>query len=1186
MIGKFFRALFSGIGITLMVTIVLSLLLWFLGSYLGFGETRPFETFTGQLIGLAILWILALIIILLLLLRGKRADESMADDIVNTVAEDPGAEDDEMVKAELGEMKTKLKSAMTTLRKSKLGRGHLYQLPWYVMIGPPGAGKTTAIINSGLNFPLAGELGDGPIGGVGGTRNCDWWFTNDAVLVDTAGRYTTQDSDAETDNAAWLGFLKLLKKHRKRQPINGAIVAISLSDLAMQDAMSTQAHAAAVRRRLQELRGKLGVRFPVYVLFTKADLIAGFTEFFDRLGKEERGQVWGFTMSLPKGRGQAAPAGPFDEEFTRLIERLNAQSVDRMQEETDPQRRALISGFPSQVASLRGIAREFLDELFQDNRFEDRQLLRGVYFTSGTQEGTPIDRLMMGMAKTFGIGRQAIGSGSGTGRSFFLTRLFTEVMFPEAGLVSADDKVERRYRWTRRAAFAATFIAAISSIGFWVRSYMGNSELIEQTEAQIASYKQLAEQIPRGAIEDTDLRPVSDALNILRDLPSNPATGEKDVPSALGFGLSQAKVLGNEEKLSYRAALNQHLLPRLLLRLEDQMQGNINNPDVLYDALKSYLMLGQAGPMNSEFVQDWITADWLDQFPGVANEPLREDLTTHLASMLDQPMAKIGLNNDVVEFARSVLTELPAAQRIYNSIISSDTATELPKFRLTDHGGPNIARAFQRASGAKLNEGVPGIFTYEGFHGTFLIEALGVASKMQAESFILGDQSQLDQSEASLLNISRDVLALYYTDFVAQYDALLGDIDILPMPDLATAADITGILSGASSPISNVLLAVAKETRLTEDRTPEVNTEGAQNVAKALAAGRRLSTRQRLLLEALSQTAGPGGTPEKPGEFVEKRFTWLHKLVEQKEGQPSELDGLISELVGVQKELTNRSFLGASAAAQAQSPALQQFRQSTSRLEGPLRRWAQQISVGSADVTAEGTRSAINETWAQTVLPFCTQATANAYPFNRKSRSDISIQDFTTLFAPDGLIDKFFNENLAKFIDTSTNPWSLKKNNPTDLGISETVLRQMQHAATIRTAFFPSGPVASVPFEIANFAMAEAKSLTLEIDGQVFEIAEQDTKPRPLRWPGNVGFAAITLNPPREGSTNTFKQEGPWAFFRLLDAIAVRKTSSPDLRRLNMNIGGRLVVLNMRVSSVRNAFSLPSLKRFKCPKSF
>ena len=54
-------------------------------------------------------------------------------------------------------------------------------------------------------------MGQGAVAGVGGTRLCDWWFTENAVLIDTAGRYTTQDSDAAVDRAGWDAFLDLLK---------------------------------------------------------------------------------------------------------------------------------------------------------------------------------------------------------------------------------------------------------------------------------------------------------------------------------------------------------------------------------------------------------------------------------------------------------------------------------------------------------------------------------------------------------------------------------------------------------------------------------------------------------------------------------------------------------------------------------------------------------------------------------------------------------------------------------------------------------------------------------------------------------------------------------------------------------------------------------------------------------------
>jgi type VI secretion system protein ImpL len=93
---------------------------------------------------------------------------------------------------------------------------------------PPRTGKTTALKQSGLHFPI--DLSD-DLKGVGGTRNCDWFFTEDAVLVDTAGRYVQQQSDPEIDAAEWLGFLDMLKKHRGKRALNGVILTLSLKEL-------------------------------------------------------------------------------------------------------------------------------------------------------------------------------------------------------------------------------------------------------------------------------------------------------------------------------------------------------------------------------------------------------------------------------------------------------------------------------------------------------------------------------------------------------------------------------------------------------------------------------------------------------------------------------------------------------------------------------------------------------------------------------------------------------------------------------------------------------------------------------------------------------------------------------------------------------------------------------------------
>ena len=957
--GLLYRVFRSTYGAIAFVALVAAGGILYYGPALGWGDVYPLAGWparlgiAGGVLAAALLGALAVH----LMRRRRRAGLDAA--LAAQTAPDPAAEAAEAVAGELGEMRAKLRAALATLRRSGLGRRSLHELPWYVMIGPPGAGKTTAIVNSGLKFPLAEAFGRSALGGVGGTRNCDWWFTDAAVLIDTAGRYTTQDSGAQEDDAGWTGFLALLRKHRKCQPINGALVAVSLADLSLSDEVTQAAHAQAIRRRLNELRDRLGVRFPVYVLFTKGDLIAGFAEFFETLGREAREQVWGFTLPLEPARGAApAPASPaaaFDAEFSALLARLNTQSLERMQQETDPQRRSLIAGFPGQVASVCGVARDFLAEVFLESRYDARHRLRGVYFTSGTQEGTPIDRLMMGMARTFGIGRQAIGTGRGTGRSYFLTRLFERVVFREAGLVAADDRVERRYRATRAAAIAATVLVALGAAGVWTRSYLANAAMIDAAQGDLARYRDAAAQVPSGPVADSDLPSVVPMLDILRALPVNAARppGDRAAPPGSGYGLYQGRVLGNDARLAYRAALNQQFLPRLLLRLEDQIQGNINDADGLYEALKVYLMLGGQGPLNPDLIAQWMTLDWQASFPGPARQQLRDDLATHLGALVSQPMAEVGLNGPLVEKAQALLLSMPMAQRIYNGILASPRALALPKWRVTDVGGPAVTRALTRSSGKPLNEGIEGIFTWRGFNEVFLGEALGVAKRIQSEAWVLGAGSTAEVSEPALLALSRDVLDLYYNDYVARYEGILSDVDIIPMDSLGHAVEVTNLLSGPTSPIVNLLLAISDETRLTEDRgaLATIGGGGLREGAKAAAAVEAtslLSVQAQAFVRALQGAQEAAGeAPRAPGAYVEERFAWLHDMVARKDGQPSQLDDLVRALEQVYREMSKLAFAGvATAPADPEASALFQLTQAAARLPGPMQRWVAQIATG------------------------------------------------------------------------------------------------------------------------------------------------------------------------------------------------------------------------------------------------
>ncbi len=1196
-IGRFLRSIYF---LLPLCAIAVSSMVWFYGPLLGWDEFYPLESATGRLITIGIIAFLTILTLVLVFWLRRRKDKKMATAIVEEAekaAEEAVDPSDQLALEETKELAGRMAEAMTLLKKSKIGGGgrkYLYQLPWYLIIGPPGAGKTTAIVKSGLKFPLAEQMGMNAIGGVGGTRNCDWWFTNDAVLIDTAGRYTTQESDATVDSGAWMGFLKMLKKHRKRQPVNGAIIAISLSDLSVQDEAERRAHALAIRARLRELREELGVRFPIYVMFTKADLIAGFTEFFEDLGREDRAQVWGFTLPLDTGKSEAGAMTKFDEEFDALVAQLDDRSVERMQAETDHARRSLIFGFPQQVASLKRVAHEFLDDVFQSNRFEERQLLRGVYFASGTQEGTPIDRLMMSMARTFGLGRQAIGSGQGQARSYFLNRLLTQVLFREAGLVSQDDKIARRYKWILRGSIATAVLVALGVGAAWTISFLNNRELLTEARDDVARYQELVSQIQVNPVKDADIASVIEPLNILRDLPENDfSTVEReDVEITYGFGLYQGAAVGSEAAQTYRGGLNQLLLPRLLMRLEQQMQTNINNPEFLYESLKVYLTLGLQSPgIDEDLVTQWMEIDWGLIFPGERNAQLRNDLTGHFSAMIKQPMKEIALNGPLVQQVRAIIASTPIAERTYQAIIQSQDARALPEWRVGEAGGPATQRALIRISGAPFTEGVAGIYTYDGFHNVFFPAVGDVAERVQNDSWVLGERAP-EMTEIALARLARDVLQVYYADYIRAWESVLGDLDVIPIGSMAQATEIINLISGPNSPLVNLVQSAAEETQLAESRLDLSLTEGVEGAAEigqdVILSG--LSVRTQQLLGVLSAaTPIPGQQPEnapKPGQPVQDRFAWLHNFVfPAKEGLPSPMDEMVLSMSEVYNELARVGVAGFGATAAGGGAADRLLIESERMPTGPIKRIAQQVANGAKGAAMGGMRSQINAQWQAQVAPLCRQALANRYPFNRKASADVALADFARLFAPSGMIDGFFNKHLLNFVDASSKPWKWNQQ-AASLGISAGVLAQFQHASEIRDSFFLAGPTPSVTFTVAPTALdPNASSVILEVEGQSLNYAHGPVQQAAMKWPGTPGARTrIAFQPGSAGAQNSIQTQGAWAFFRLLDRARISRSRS-DAFTASFSVGGKSASFAVQAGSVLNPFSLPALRSFSCPSS-
>jgi len=224
---KFLRYLLHPLFLALLGVIAISALVWYVGPLIAIGESRPLDPTWIRLTVIAVLFGLWVLRVIFRAWNQRRANAAL----VQGMTKGPSSAD-----KEIATLNQRFGEALDILKKTPgKGKGaQLYQLPWYIFIGAPGSGKTTALMNAGLTFPLAEKMGGASVRGVGGTRNCDWWFTDEAVLIDTAGRYTTQESNTAVDASAWDGFLALLRKSRPRRPINGVLLTVNIQDLLQQ----------------------------------------------------------------------------------------------------------------------------------------------------------------------------------------------------------------------------------------------------------------------------------------------------------------------------------------------------------------------------------------------------------------------------------------------------------------------------------------------------------------------------------------------------------------------------------------------------------------------------------------------------------------------------------------------------------------------------------------------------------------------------------------------------------------------------------------------------------------------------------------------------------------------------------------------------------------------------------------
>jgi type VI secretion system protein ImpL len=1164
------------------------------------------------LLAVLLIWLLVWAVRRVLAYRASKAlEKAMEEDADDARQFTPTKE-----QSDFDTLRTRMGEAVKTIKTSKLGqmtgRSALYELPWYMVIGNPAAGKSTAVVKSGLKFPFADKSG-AIIQGIGGTRNCDWFFTTEGILLDTAGRYSVH----EEDRSEWLGFLALLKKHRTKAPINGILIAVSLSELVGARPEATIQLAKNLRQRVQELTEKLEIFAPVYVLFTKADLISGFQAFFEKYDEREREKVWGATLAYdPEQRADVVEL--FDQRFDELREGLTEQMLSTMALNRSQSLEPGILSFPLEFATIKPALRSFLATLFEDNPYQFRPVFRGFYFTSAVQEGEVISRVSQAMGEQFDLSAPGAAAARplAAGQAYFLRDLFSKVIFADKNLVRQyTSKSKLRLR---TVTFGLAVLALALALGGWGAAYMGNRQLMERVSADLDKAVKLQQ-------ERVDLASRLGAMDVLQDRIRQLEKWRADRPWSVSLGLYQGVAIEQKLRAEYFMGVQQLMLEPVTANLERYLsevnrnaaklqpmtkppesavvavsaltsgsstatvspantegfvQASSTNVEDAYNALKTYLMLGDRQYMESGHLADQISRfwrSWLEQNRGAmptgemiqsAERVISFSLENLQADDFPVIQNNFGLLDQTRENLRRVVRGMPARERVYSGI-KARAATRYPPVTVARLVGD---RELDSVLGSYA---IPGTFTKEAWT-EYVEEAFKKASseELQSVDWVLKTSSRDDLSlEGSPDQIRKTLTDMYKQEYVAEWQRFLQGVNVVEFQSFDDAVKHMDQLGDLNrSPVKALMEALYEQTSWDN---PSVLNERLGRTQ----AGFMQWFKQTILRQAPSRVDVnvnlSSGKAEVPMGAIGKEFAALQRVMMSRDSSPTLLKGYLEALGKVRSRFNQIKNQGDPGPA-VKALMSETLNEGNSELAAVLRYVDEQMLVGMSDsaraslrpllvrplvqafaVMTRPVETEINRIWvAQVHEPF-SRNLADKYPFDKASKIEAAPSEIAKVFGADGAIASFSTQALGALVVRRGDAIVARTWADVGIRLSDDFVRGFPSwVAPLEGSSAGSGQaeaggggaagVSQTTFQILPSGAPGLMEYTLEIDGQVLRYRNTSAAWTNFVWPNPGGKPGVRISAvTTEGrSVEIFNEPGRFGLERLFSSAKQSKT--PD----------------------------------------
>jgi type VI secretion system protein ImpL len=1041
-------------------------------------------------------------------------------------------------------------------------------LPFYLILGPEGAGKTAVLQNSGVEPTLlAGQASAGG-GGVNPTRVANLWLVHQSLFLEVSGRIFASEPGRF---AEFLSHLRPASREPKWKSwwkpaqSSGSLRAVLLffdsREFSGTPELSKLDRAAQqIRERLLSAASVLGAEFPVYVVFTRLDALPYFGEFFARLPEGEAGQALGVLVSENQRGAEErvwaeAATKRLSGYFNSLFLRLNERRLLALTQELDAARKPAVYEFPREFKRIRTPLVQFLVDVFKPDPLKAGPRLRG-FFLMGTRKveraGT-IDLEATGLQPVGGVpGATQIfrpdvtslfskvaaktGSLSLVDRWMFVTDFFLKVLSqdrPRVKHIAAQSRIEQY----RQIAVGAAACLVLLLTFAWTISFFGNWRLVSAVRASVENAR-------RGGatLSLSNLQALDQLRMQLEDL-------ENDNSLSLHWGLYTGDTLNVTARKAYFGRLKELSLDRLNQELAAKLAraGGSNQSEgatPTYDRLKTHLTITALGcPVDRPLISKVLKDTAADAHPGLGDEQL-----ALLRLQLDYYASQLGKKGEL----DVTLPENRAAEANARTFLSQAGGVEQQVRALVNDVSQQVkplsvaAYADDYRSVLTGPAEISGAFTKQG-QMTFEDRVAKGNFGSGGEKCVMGDSGGLAQQSADL-QVKDRLRSRYYRQYADAWKDFIGSYNVIRYAGTEDAARRLNILDGPRSPLLGIVRMAAINTSFPPPKPGEVSMfdKAVQTVGLG-----GLKAKGTKAVEQVKQLAADDSAAMTTGDIFRLFQPVLFTSQPEQERLVSDnalpyvtalralqqsLEALVRSTTNEKATAIQQAQMALSQARMAHAALADKFtdagneglsRQLSNLLEQPIRLTAPVIPV-NAPLLTRGKKD-------EELRKFCTdmRPILAKYPFNPMSQVDATLTDMENGFSPiKGQLSKYLQVSGSDLVVRTPQGWQ-QNTALQGMKVSQELLAFLDRSQQLAGALFTeNGAVQSRLRYVLRSPPRQGVAFRLIIDGNE-PLRSSEVLQKTFYWPAPPG-AKQGAEGVFEGSPGGFgRYDGLWGVFRL-----------------------------------------------------